>query len=363
MRILLVSSRAPVPPYSGDRLRALLWIEALREHDVTLVAPRGGESGARQIEVHPSAAARASAAIKALADGLPRHTILAAHDWRAAFDGTGPFDTAIVLLTRTDPWVFDLLPAKRKILDAIDSATAGMLQRATASSGLARRFWLAEATRCQRLETDAGKRYDRVLTVTTEELSYFGGGEVLPVGIAIGEKPDGDRSIDFGFWGRLSYFANREAVRVLTRVLWPRIRAHRPAATLMIGGADAPFWIRRLDGRNGIQVISPMNDRASLLRRIRVALLPITAGSGQSIKTLEAAEAGCAIAGTTAAFRGCGDLMGLGVVEDDPHRLADLASGLLADPDACTTIGLALRDSVVASFARDAMLERMRAVV
>ena len=107
------------------------------------------------------------------------------------------------------------------------------------------------------------------------------------------------RTIDFGFWGNLGYFANQDAVRTILARLWPHIRRQRPAATLFLGGADAPAWILRQHGRDGITVESPMKDREAKLRRIRVALLPLSFGSGMSNKTLEAAEAGCAIAGTT----------------------------------------------------------------
>jgi hypothetical protein len=268
---------------------------------------------------------------------LPLHTLLAARDWRRAItvaeERGGPFDVAIVLLSRLVPWLPEL-PARRTILDAIDSATVGMEQRARAARGPARLFWERERRATERLEAEAARRYDRVIAVTDEESRRFGArGVTLPVGIescplAPGGAGAARRPVDFAFWGRLPYFANRRAARLLVERIWPRIRRLRPAATLVVGGAEAPRWLRARDGREGVRVVSPIVDRERFLATVRVALLPIDFGSGQSLKTLEAAAAGCAIAGTTLAFRGCEELAVAALVEDDPDRLADRAAAL-----------------------------------
>ena len=42
MNVLLLSPRFPWPPYTGDRLRATIWLDALaRIGNVTLIAPPG----------------------------------------------------------------------------------------------------------------------------------------------------------------------------------------------------------------------------------------------------------------------------------------------------------------------------------
>jgi hypothetical protein len=299
------------------------------------------------------------AAARIARERLPLHTLLGARDWKPVLGKLGPFDTAIVLLTRADPWAFGAARAKRWILDAIDSAAVGMSERANASRGLARMFWSSEAQRSERLERDAAQRYDAIVTVTAAERDRFGDkGVVLPIGVDVAELGDAPRTIDFGFWGRLAYFANDQAVRTIVTRLWPRIRGHRPNATLFLGGADASPWIRRLHGRDGITVESPMVDRESALRRIRVALLPIAFGSGQSLKTLEAAEAGCGIAGTPLAFRGCEELSSAAVVENDLDRLADRALRLLSYPSA----GNELRSRVTRFYSRETTLRQMAAL-
>ena len=357
MRVLLITSRCPWPPYTGDRLRATLWIEALRDVELVVAAPPGCGSSLN-VPRTPRTVFRAASRIAR--EQLPLHTFLGARDWQEALASTGSFDTAIVLLTRTDPWAFHAVQARRWILDAIDSAAVGMAERAGAARGPARLFWQSEARKAERLERDAAERYDSIVTVTPVESERFGAkGVVLPIGIAVSELGDAPRTIDFGFWGRLAYFANEQAVRSIVTRIWPRIRQQRQDATLFLGGAEASLWIRQLHGRDGITVASPMNDREATLRRIRVALLPIAFGSGQSLKTLEAAEAGCAIAGSPLAFRGCEQLAGVAVVEDDPGRLADRALALLADEEARAHSASELRSRVSTFYSRRTTLEQM----
>ena len=357
VRVLLITSRCPWPPYTGDRLRATLWIEALHEVELVVAAPLGCASSVT-VPRTPWTALRATSRIAG--EQLPLHTFLGARDWHQALANEAPFDTAIVLLTRTDPWAFHAVSARRWILDAIDSAAVGMAERAGAARGPARWFWRSEARKAERLERDAAGRYDSVVTVTPVESERFGAkGVVLPIGIAVSELGEAQRTIDFGFWGRLAYFANAQAVRSIVTRIWPRIRQQKQNATLFLGGAEAPSWIKGLHGRDGITVESPMNDRETTLRRIRVALLPIAFGSGQSLKTLEAAEAGCAIAGTTLAFRGCEQLASAAVIEDDPDRLADRALALLADEDARAHSASELRHRVSTFYSRQTTLTQM----
>jgi polysaccharide biosynthesis protein PslH len=336
-------------------------MEALRDLEVVVAAPGGCGSS---LAVPQSPLTMLRAASRVARERLPLHTLLGARDWHSALARTGQFDTAIVLLTRTDPWAFHAAKARRWILDAIDSAAVGMNERAAAASGPARAFWKSEARKAERLERNAAERYDSIVTVTPSESARFGAkGVVLPIGVAVSELGDAPRTIDFGFWGRLGYFANEQAVRTIVTRIWPRIRRQHSQATLFLGGSDAPSWMRRLHGRDRITVESPMTDREKTLRRIKVALLPISFGSGQSLKTLEAAEAGCAIAGTSLAFRGCDQLVEAAAIEDDLDRLADRALNLLIDDDARSRASAELRARVSHFYSREATLEQMRRLV
>ena len=361
---MIVAPRRPWPAYTGDRARTLLWIEALRSRAQVVVvgAFEGGSEGVEVITARWSPVALLRSLLRVFRDGLPFHSLLAGpYRWDEAIRRAGPVDCAVVLLSRTWPWVAPSLLADRKLPDAIDSAAAGMAQRASASRTLPSRwFWLHERAAAERLERRAAQDCDAVVVVSDDEASAFGARALaIPMGIEVvplGEEP---RDFDFGFWGRLKYFANESAARVLLDEIWPAIRQRKPSATLFIGGADAPKWLRRRNGGDGVTVVSPVGDRSQALRRVRIALLPITFGTGESMKTLEAAEAGCAIVGTPLAFRALPDLAAVAVVEPRLDRFADHAVSLLDDPRRRQLAGTELRKLVAESHSAGRARERL----
>lgn len=366
-RALVVAARPPWPPYTGDRLRTCVWVEALAPHaDVTLIAPGPAlptPSPHRRVALEPAGMLLPWHALRAVRRGWPLTSLLAAgRAWRAAFDQAGrggtSFDVTVVVLARTHPWVEPYIHSPQLVLDAIDSLAANLSERARAAAGPARWFWSREAARTARLEEEVLRFYHRVMVVAEEERSHFAGPvevaghgvEVLPVG-------DRPRDVDFAFWGRLAYFANRDAALTLLRDLWPAIRARLPHATLVVAGADCPPALRRFDGRDGVSLMSPMGDRPALLRRVRVALFPVRYGSGQPNKVLEAAEASCAIVSTAAGARGIGPLAEA-VVTAPLEELVEAAVALSRDGVRCAELGRRARQLVTAHFDRRAALAR-----
>lgn len=361
VKVLLLSSRNPRPAYTGDRVRATMWIGALeRFAEVTVVAP--GAYGAR-FSVPRLVGAAASAFFR----GLPWHSALAgAYDWRGAIArataARGPFDATVVLLSRFDPWVREAIGGRR-ILDAIDSLRRSMAERERQSGPLLRWLWRAEERRTARLEREAGARYERVVITNAEDLNEFGGATtVVPMGVPIAPAGDAPRPFDFGFWGNLSYFANADSVRVLVRELWPSIRERHPRATLVLAGARAPREVLRLDGRDGVTVLSPVEDMPALARKVKIALFPIRFGTGVATKVLEAAEAGCALATTRTGVRGLALIAARALVEQDVPQLAHAAAALLDDDARRAAMGAELRDVVAAHYSRTQAMEQLAAI-
>ena len=363
LNVLLLSSRFPWPPYTGDRVRAAVWLSALQnEATVALVSPDGAvPPDAPRFRFYPAARSigRGFAATFRILAGAPVHSLLAApYDWSGAIDRArrevGTFDATVVLLSRLDPWVRASLPEGLHVLDAIDSLRRSMEERSREAPALTRWFWRAEGKRVGRAETDAVKFYDRVVVVSEEDCAELDA-VAISNGVEIAPLGETARPFDFAFWGRLAYFANADAATWLIREIWPLIRAQRPDATLLIGGADAPAAIRAAHGRDGITVQSPVDDIAALTRSVKVAIFPVRFGTGQSNKVLEAAEGGCAIAGTRHAMRGLDPLI--------PHAsVADDASGLARAAVSAVRTG-GLRTAVETHYSRAATLERLRNVV
>jgi glycosyltransferase involved in cell wall biosynthesis len=217
-----------------------------------------------------------------------------------------------------------------------------------------RRLWHVEAKRVGRAEADAVSFYDRVVVVSEEDCTELGA-IAISNGVEIAPLGNAPRTYDFAFWGRLAYFANADAATWLIREIWPLIRRQRPAATLLIGGADAPASIRNAHGRDGITVQSPVDDVRTLTRSVKIALFPVRFGTGQSNKVLEAAEGGCAIVATKHAMRGLDALTPYTTIADDASALARAAVAAVPND--------ALRSAVEAHYSRTTTLERLRKVV
>lgn len=371
MKALIITSRFPWPAYTGDRLRAAIWADALAsDADVALVAPAGAiPVDAPKLRLFPARRSLASGAAAALAivrDGLPLQCLLSAsYDWRAAIASAqrdaGPFDVTIVLLSRLHPWVRSSVEG-RAVLDAIDSLRRSAEERRKAAGALTRWLWRMEEWRMARLERDAAATYERVIFVSDEETAEVAGAVAVTNGILTAPLIEAPRTYDFGFWGRLPYFANADAATWLLEEIWPAIRALRPNATLILGGAGASSALRDAAQRAGVTLVSPIEDVRAFARDLRVALMPLRYGSGQSNKVLEAAEAGCAIVGTPQAFRGLAPLARHTPVASDAAQFARAAVELLEDDQRRKRIAAQLREVVAGEYARSVTFDRLRAI-
>jgi len=372
MRALVVASRFPWPSTTGDRLRASEWVAALGgTFDVTLVSPAGDSSlapsGVRHVGAPVSSMRAAGAALRTFARGLPLQDALGGRvGWDSAFRSLRgeQFDVVVCLLTRTLPWIDAKALAPRLVLDAVDALSRSMDERARGSSGPVRAFWAREARLTSVREELAARDADAVVVVGEAEREPFGGrASVVPVGVEILPLGDAHRDLDCAFWGRLSYFANRDAAELLLRELWPAVRAELPAARLVLAGADAPASIRAAHGRDGVEVESPMTDRVTLLRRACVAVMPVRFGTGQSVKLLEGCEAGLAVAAFPAALRGVAFPEGASEVRTTPGDLARAVIAMLRDREATSRMAQSGRDWVMREFDREKTRAMMRELV
>lgn len=368
MNVLLLSSRFPWPPFTGDRLRATIWLQALEgKANVTLLSPDGNlPSDARGYDFEPVQRSFARGVGRAFAlarRGAASGLFAGAYDWRGAIaraeEKNGSFDATVVLLSRLDPSVRAHLPRGLHVLDAIDSLRLSIAERARQAPLPLRPLWRLEERRIAQAEEEAARFYDRVLVVSPDECEDLNA-TAIGNGVALRPLVEAPRRYDFGFWGRLAYFANADAVSWLLDEIWPAIRAARPGATLLIAGADAPRRLRARDGSHGVSVQSPVSDMAAVARQVRVALLPMRYGTGQMNKVLEAAEAGCALAGTSHTVRGLAPIAAHASLADDARTLARLAiEALSADRSA----GRALRHVAESTYSRAETLAQLAAVV
>jgi glycosyltransferase involved in cell wall biosynthesis len=121
------------------------------------------------------------------------------------------------------------------------------------------------------------------------------------------------------------------AIRMITRV-FPRIRARRPDARLLLVGWNARTRLARYLDRPGVEIVENVPDAAAYFRRLQVFAYPLPQGSGMMAKILEAMAYGVPIVTTNEGIEGYGIKDGVhALVTDDDADFAERVVELLDD--------------------------------
>lgn len=306
VRAVLLVPRLPGTGFTGDRLRAELHLLALNEagYETALVggiAP-GQESHmplAASVHPVPLPPSRTPLALaRALLAGDPLQSALFSGDFRAGLRMAGRADlTVALLLPRLLPHVEGALDEAPLVVDFVDALAEAAYRAARNDPTPWRRaYWTVEAPRLAVAEARAARGAAVLLATTPFDAAHLPAGtRAVANGVTLLPSGPAERAPIVAFTGRLMYRPNRLAVRRLLRDIWPRVRRAVPDARLLLGGADAPGEVRASEGREGVEVVSPVEDMAALLRRARVAAVPVDLGTGTPNKLFEAFEAGAAV--------------------------------------------------------------------
>lgn len=345
MRILILAARFPEYGHKGDQLRTRQLIELLAaEHDLhVLTAGRpatpealGEVQGlARVTLVRATPLARALSALGTLARGLPAEVgWMAPHRLRVlAVANAAASDVVIASTVRV---VTAPLPVPL-IVDHIDALSVNMRERAGIDHRRAVRLVAQlEARLLARHEIQAAGWSAAQITVSDGDARALPQDPlpvVIPHTVAPSNgPPTGARDIDLIFTGNMGYPPNRDAAHWLAEEIAPELRRLRPRTRIVIAGRRA----NRL-AIHGVEIAADVPDLSALLRRARVAIVPLRSGTGVANKLLEAAAADTAIVATERAARSAAIAA---LKADDAVGLAGAAATLLADDR--------LRESLVA---------------
>lgn len=163
------------------------------------------------------------------------------------------------------------------------------------------------------------------------------------------------------FIGSFTYAPNVDAAEHLVRSVWPRIRALRPSARLLIAGQRP----ERIPGSHapppGVTFLGFVADLEALYAGTRVVCCPIRVGGGTRIKIIEAAGYGRPVVSTRVgaeglAFRAPHEIR---IAVDDADFAAQCAT-LLADAELAGVIGRAARARVREAYDRAEIIAQAR---
>ncbi len=133
------------------------------------------------------------------------------------------------------------------------------------------------------------------------------------------------------YLGNFTWLQNREAVAMLTKTVWPKIKSSLPSAKLWIIGKDAKAFFPKL-ASSEIRV-EEVTDVRLIYQQASVLVAPIYGGGGTRYKNFEAFASGLPVVTTSIGIRGTNAKNGVHViVRDTPDEIAKAAVELIGNP-------------------------------
>lgn len=132
------------------------------------------------------------------------------------------------------------------------------------------------------------------------------------------------------YLGNFTWLQNREAVEILVKKVWPKIKFKLPNAKLWIIGKDARDFFNNLVSKD--VVVDEVDDVRKVYQRAWVLVAPIYGGGGTRYKNFEAFASGLPVVTTSIGIRGTEATDGVEVIiRDNPLDIAQSAVNLLTD--------------------------------
>jgi glycosyltransferase involved in cell wall biosynthesis len=156
------------------------------------------------------------------------------------------------------------------------------------------------------------------------------------------------------FSGSMLYAPNVQAVLWFVSECWPKIRAMRPRAELIIQGRDPLSEVLRLNGRDGIVVTGTVSDVGFYIRSAAVCIAPIRAAGGMQNKVIEYMASAKAVVATSIANEGIMAPSNTLSIADTAEDFADEVISLLADNAGAQLLGQRARAHVLAHWTWEA---------
>lgn len=261
--------------------------------------------------------------------------------------------TVVVLVTARAyrPVMATLAPTV--VLDFIDRLSVSYEQRSSiVDSPLARLGYRSLAPLHRRFESARDGNVRRVAAGWSDAAALGATWVPItadPLPVAVDGRP---ADHDLVFSGTLSYPSNIEALERLAG-LWPALCRRRPGVTAVIAGASPAPRVTALAAEHGWALMADFGDLADVLRRARIAVVPLVHAAGIQIKVLDAAAHGMAQVVTPVALAGFRPGFPATVASGD-DELVDAIATLLDDDTRRRQEGSAAREYVGEHYSTEA---------
>jgi glycosyltransferase involved in cell wall biosynthesis len=367
VKLLLVCTTCPVPPFSGAPLRELGWLRtAAGFAEVALVTLVRNER-----ELTALAGLEPSCSI-VRAVRAPRNLPRKLRDlFMAAFSGvpylvwSGHERRLHATVRRTvaqwspDVVQAELLPAAPYLEIARHRAVPTVYSAHNVESRIVvgppggRRRGSGERL-MRRFEARVAGGADAVVAVSRLEAAWFRDHasrvHLVPNAVDLDDfefvLPSARRGENLLFVGHLGYGPNIDAATTMARKVFPEVRREFPDTRCVIAGAAPARTVRALAG-DGVEVVADPQDLVPLWSGAGVLVCPLRWGGGSRVKILEAAARGVPVASTPFGVEGLELESGVHFGEGGAVReLAEATAVLLGDRAAADRTARAAREAV-----------------
>lgn len=218
-------------------------------------------------------------------------------------------------------------------------------------------------------ETHFWKRAKKVVAMSDSDRKQM---EKLSPGLSIDIVPNG---IDTDYFlaknreeqlhpkvlyvGNFTWLQNIEAVELLMKKVWPKIKRAIPGAKLWIVGMHMTKYVKSLEGPD-VEVTEGMPDIRDAYRKSTVLVTPIKGPGGTRLKILEAMASALPVVTTSVGAEGLGVTDGReALIKDDLEELVDSAIKVLREPKLALRLGEAGRKFVNKNYTWDVSARKL----
>lgn len=373
LKLLVLSSRFPLPLEKGDKLRLYHQIRYLSQsHQIILVALTEEpfdrllvnklQEYCREVYVIPHEKWRSMfQAVWGLLYGMPvnvgyffRETTR--RKIEAIIEKTQP-DAIYVQLMRMAPYVKNVHSAELS-LDFMDAFSLRVLRRAQQSSAITGWLWKMEAQLLKRYERLSANMFRHRFVIAPgdkhflEEHGISGPLDILPNGVDTDfyqVRKTGEKPYDLVFVGNMSYHPNVLAAQYLVSKIGIPLRRNLTNLRILIAGANPTEVVRKLQN-DWVTVSGFLPDIREAYEAGKIFVAPIFVGSGVQNKILEAMamELPCITSGQV--VDAIGGIQEMVLSAETPSQFHKHIENLLSDPGQCLDLGRKSRAHIVRYF-------------
>lgn len=163
------------------------------------------------------------------------------------------------------------------------------------------------------------------------------------------------------FAGRLDQYSNRDGILHFMDVVWPRVKATHPLATIRIIGSNPPPRLREIAAADpSVSVPGFVDDVRPYFRQAAVAICPVRDGGGMRIKILDALAQGMPVVSTSIGCEGIEVVNGQDLLlADSPEEFARQIGRLFDDAELRSRLGRNGRQLVERVYSWDTLATKL----